>query len=239
LDDVLSQDLDEREYARRGSENDSVMNVEVTQSRRKLACGQDRVICPSPPSGLRHGSHHDPMNAVALCDILQGAQFRDGQRVTVVGRSTTLPDRIAAKSGDQTGVISSNATSMESSRTKTSAWSPLASAALTRFSVAEPRLTNRWWSSGSTTGVRRVKSGTIVIERSSSANVHGCVLWLDARERGLSHQVAKSARARRRRARDSPSHLGHREFSSLTPGDNAASRRRETAKTDIQSIVAR
>jgi hypothetical protein len=45
LDDVLSQDLDEREYARRGSENDSVMNVQVTLSRRKLACGQDRVIC--------------------------------------------------------------------------------------------------------------------------------------------------------------------------------------------------
>jgi hypothetical protein len=32
---------------------------------------------------------------------------------------------------------------------------PFAAAACTRFSAAQPRLTNRWWSSGSTTGQRR------------------------------------------------------------------------------------
>ena len=41
-----------------------------------------------------------------------------------------------------------------------------------------PNRTTR--SSGSTIGVRRVKSGRIVIGRSSSAHVRGCVLWLDA-----------------------------------------------------------
>ncbi len=60
-----------------------------------------------------------------------------------------------------------------------SARRPSAAAAMTRFSAAQPSETNRWWSSGSTAGQRRAKSGRIVIAPSSSLNFQHCVLWLD------------------------------------------------------------
>ncbi len=44
---------------------------------------------------------------------------------------------------------------------------PLARAACTRFSAAQPKDTNRWWSSGSTAGQRRERSGRIEIAESS------------------------------------------------------------------------
>jgi hypothetical protein len=54
------------------------------------------------------------------------------------------------------------------------------SAAWTRFSAAQPRLTKTWWSSGSITGVRRAGSGAIEIVPSPTAKRHGWVLWLFA-----------------------------------------------------------
>jgi hypothetical protein len=47
------------------------------------------------------------------------------------------------------------------------------------FSAAQPRLSYRWLSSGSTTGQRREKSGSTSIEPASSRNFHGWLLWLD------------------------------------------------------------
>jgi hypothetical protein len=56
---------------------------------------------------------------------------------------------------------------------------PWARAAWIRFSAAQPSETYRWWSSGSTAGQRRVKSGRIVMAACSSANLQHCELWLE------------------------------------------------------------
>lgn len=62
---------------------------------------------------------------------------------------------------------------------RASACSPFASAACTRFSVAQPSETNRWWSSGSTAGQRREKSGVMAMDASATRNRQHWVLWLD------------------------------------------------------------
>jgi len=56
-----------------------------------------------------------------------------------------------------------------------SAWSPVVSAACTRFCVAQPGETKRWWSSGSTAGQRRAKSGAREIDRSAILKRQHCV----------------------------------------------------------------
>ena len=54
---------------------------------------------------------------------------------------------------------------------------PREAPARTRFSAAQPRLMNRWWSAGSTAGVRRVKSGRMSIRPPRMRKRQGCVLW--------------------------------------------------------------
>jgi hypothetical protein len=116
---------------------------------------------------------------------------------------------MASNSADRTGVVSSNATAMSSSSIRTSARRPVASAAWTRFSVAQPRLTKRWWSSGSTIGVRREKSGRMVMDRSPTELPRLRVV-ARRREGRLAHEIAKVRGVARSKRCDWILHLGDR-----------------------------
>ena len=89
---------------------------------------------------------------------------------------------MAWNSGDGTAFVGSRATATPPAPVgskRALARSPLARAACTRFSVSQPSDTKRWWSSGSTTGVRRDRSASMEIDCSWSRNFQHCVLWLD------------------------------------------------------------
>src|SRR5260370_6005606 len=85
---------------------------------------------------------------------------------------------MALNRSDSSGRAGSSPIVMTSDTMAVVAVNPAAVAARARFCAAQPRLTNRWWSFGSTAGHLRAKSGAIVILRSSAVKFHGWVLLL-------------------------------------------------------------